>query len=73
MAERSRDAERERAAILARARANLVLIESADLLARVKRLSERAAPPIIYKVNPNALITRPRLKYHVTENARRWR
>jgi hypothetical protein len=49
---------------LARARSTLVLLAAAETQARVKRLQQRAAPLIIYKTNPNAMIVRSRPKYH---------
>jgi hypothetical protein len=60
---------REAAHILAKARSTLVLLAAAETQERVKRLQDRPAPTLIFKTNPNALITRPQLKYHHTASA----
>jgi hypothetical protein len=65
---------RQAAAIMARARSTLILIEAAETQARCKRLFERAAPTLVYKQKDNALIKKPpRLRYRTQADARLWR
>jgi hypothetical protein len=58
-----------------RREARAILREARETLRQLSRLDElhrvSATRPIVYKIKPDTLIVRPRLKYHITENARR--